>query len=123
MEFGECPRCRSRNIRGAHHQSLKERLLAVLGWVTFRCRQCDLRFTAFLWDLARWRFARCPKCLRTELSSWSESHYIAPQATALLLRLGARPYRCEFCRCNFASFRFRRKRFSWRERRVGNQQA
>ncbi len=52
-----------------------------------------------------------------ELSTWSEQFYLAPLGTRLYLRLGATPYRCEFCRCNFASFRPCKERFSWRRRR------
>ena len=35
----------------------------------------------------------------------------------MFLRMGATPYRCEFCRCNFASFRRCKEKFSWRKRR------
>jgi len=52
-----------------------------------------------------------------ELSTWSEQFYLAPLGTRLYLRMGATPYRCEFCRCNFASFRPCKERFSWRRRR------
>lgn len=52
-----------------------------------------------------------------ELSTWSEQFYIPPLGTRLYLRLGATPYRCDFCRCNFASFRRCKERFSWRKRR------
>jgi hypothetical protein len=30
------------------------------------------------------------------------------------LQVGAKPYRCAACRCNFASFRPRRQKFEWR---------
>ena len=40
-----------------------------------------------------------------------------PLSTRLFLRMGATPYRCEFCRCNFASFRRCKEKFSWRKRR------
>jgi hypothetical protein len=30
------------------------------------------------------------------------------------LRLGATPYRCTACRCNFASFKKCKERFMWR---------
>ncbi len=33
---------------------------------------------------------------------------------ALRLSLGAKPFRCEYCRINFASFRRRREKFSFR---------
>src|SRR5579884_2764681 len=112
MAFGECPGCGSRSIRGSKARGAKERLLSVLGWMPFRCRQCELRFNSFLWDFASWRFARCPKCLRSDLTTWSEDHYVPAPNVMVLLRLGARPYRCESCHCNFASFRSRAKRGS-----------
>jgi hypothetical protein len=31
-----------------------------------------------------------------------------------MLRLGATPYRCAACRCNFASFKECKERFMWR---------
>ena len=43
-------------------------------------------------------YARCPKCFRTELSTWSEQYYNASAVVLLKLRLGATPYRCEYCR-------------------------
>jgi hypothetical protein len=42
---------------------------------------------------------------------------VPPLSTRLFLRMGATPYRCEFCRCNFASFRRCKEKFSWRKRR------
>ena len=33
--------------------------------------------------------------------------------TALWLNLGAKPFRCEYCRENFVSFRLRHERFSF----------
>ena len=40
-----------------------------------------------------------------ELCTWSERFYTAPLLLRVRLRLGAQPYRCENCRCKFASFR------------------
>ena len=33
----------------------------------------------------------------------------------LMLRLGATPYRCAACRCNFASFRPCKEKYSWQK--------
>jgi hypothetical protein len=52
--------------------------------------------------------AKCPRCYSLTLSTWSEEHYIAPPLMRLLIGLGAKRYRCEMCRLNFASFRSRR---------------
>jgi hypothetical protein len=49
-----------------------------------------------------------------DLATWSEEDYFATGRQIVMLRLGAKPYRCEYCRCNFVSFRPRRERFSFR---------
>jgi hypothetical protein len=36
------------------------------------------------------------------------------------MRLGARPYRCEYCRINFVSFRRRLEKFSFRRWKTRN---
>jgi hypothetical protein len=66
---------------------------------------CKTRFGTSMWEGQTWKYARCPKCLRFELSTWSEQYYNPPTWTVFLLRMGATPYRCDTCRCNFASFR------------------
>jgi hypothetical protein len=94
-----------------------ERLQSLAGILPFRCRQCGTRFRTLIWDLRSWRYARCPKCLGTELSRWSEHYYNAPLGDRLLVGLGATRYRCELCRHNFASFRACKEKFSWKKRR------
>ena len=63
------------------------------------------------------KYAKCPRCYRTELSSWIVDNYEVPVSMSLKLALGASPYRCEHCRCNFASFKPCHERFSWRKLR------
>jgi len=115
--FIRCPSCGSSSLRSSKIRGAKERFKSFFGITPFRCRQCSERFSAPIWNLRAARYARCPKCLRMELSTWSEQFYLAPLGTRLYLRIGATPYRCEFCRCNFASFRPCKERFSWRRRR------
>src|ERR1700694_2204598 len=117
MEYMVCPKCAAKNVRTARVRTVVEWLQSFAGFCPFRCRACGHRFSAFVWNLSMWRYARCPKCLRIELSTWSEQYYNPPWTTTLLLRIGATPYRCEFCRCNFASFRACKERFSWRRRK------
>lgn len=117
MAFVSCPNCGANNIRTSRAKSFLERVNSLVGVCPFRCRNCTHRFSAPVWDLSIWPYARCPKCLRTELSTWSEQYYRPPWTTTFMLRIGATPYRCEFCRCNFASFRACKERFSWRRRR------
>lgn len=50
------------------------------------------------------------------MSRWSTEDYHAGVWTKLLLALGGSPYRCEYCRINFVSFR--RLKQKYRRRRV-----
>jgi hypothetical protein len=43
-------------------------------------------------------------------------YYHPPTTTFLKIKFGATAYRCAACRCNFASFRPLRKKFTWRHR-------
>ena len=101
----ECPKCGSRDARVAHCRSLGEWFKGIVGIYPLRCRRCKTRWATSAWESAAWKFARCPKCYRQELSTWSEQHYSPPRWTLIQLRLGATPYRCAACRCNFASFK------------------
>ena len=116
-----CPACGSKNLRISRIRGWRERLRSIAGIYPLRCRQCNHRFPSAIWSLATLHYARCPKCLRNELGTWSEQYYHPLWNTVLLLRLGATPYRCESCRYNFASFRACKERFSWR--RSGRAQA
>jgi len=78
---------------------------------------CKTRFGTSMWEGQTWKYARCPKCLRFELSTWSEQYYNPPTSTVFLLRMGATPYRCDACRCNFASFRACKERVPSRKPR------
>jgi DNA-directed RNA polymerase subunit RPC12/RpoP len=117
VAFIRCPNCGSSSLRSSQLRNAKERFKSFFGVIPFRCRQCSERFAAPIWNLRVARYARCPKCLRLELSTWSEQFYLAPVGTRIFLRLGATPYRCDICRCNFASFRPCKEKFSWRRRR------
>jgi len=50
-------------------------------------------------------FAKCPKCLRPELTSWPAKNYQLPLWKNLLVTFGATRYRCAACRHRFVSFR------------------
>ncbi len=63
------------------------------------------------------RFARCPRCWRLDLSRWSLEDYHVSFFSSLLLNLGANPYRCEYCRVNFVSFRKRKERYKPQRRK------
>jgi hypothetical protein len=55
-----------------------------------------------------------------DLSLWSEKDCRISAFMALRMSLGAKPYRCEYCRINFVSFRRRHEKFTfkrWAKRR------
>lgn len=106
-----CPNCQSRNLRYSRVRSFSERCWSLFGVRPLRCRDCRTRFIDRTWRPGNVRFARCPLCWRMDLARWSENDYYVPLFKRILLRLGARPYRCEYCRANFVSFRTRRDRY------------
>ena len=109
-----CPNCGSRDARVSHRTGFAEWVRSWVGIYPLRCRRCRTRWDTSVWRDAAWKYARCPKCYRQELSTWSEQYYNPDGWTILQLRLGATPYRCAACRCNFASFRRCKEKFAWR---------
>jgi hypothetical protein len=91
-----------------------EQLKAWCGIYQLRCRRCQKRWETSVWSDGAWKYARCPRCYRQELTTWSEQYYHSPAMMTVQLRLGATPYRCAACRCNFASFKECKERFMWR---------
>ncbi len=112
-----CPDCGSRDLKISSRRGFGEYARALFGSYPVRCNNCKSRFEVSVWSKRLFRYAHCPRCLRTDLSRWNLEHYIVPFTTRFKLNLGAQPFRCETCRCNFASFRPRRERFSWRKHR------
>lgn len=100
----------------SHQQGIGDYFKSFLGIYQMRCRRCRARWQTSVWSAGAWRFARCPRCYRQELTTWSEQYYHPPAWTTMLLRMGATPYRCAACRCNFASFRPCKEKLSWRSR-------
>jgi hypothetical protein len=119
-----CPKCGSRNLRFSRFLDFAERCQAWIGVHPLRCRDCRSRFVDRTWRLSSLRYARCPKCWRMDLNSWSRDSFRVPMRMLVLLALGARPYRCEYCRVNFVSFRRRFERFTFKrwKRRAEQQQ-
>lgn len=108
-----CPNCGTRDVRVSHPQGLGQYLKNFLGVSGLRCRHCNHRWETSVWANGSWKYARCPRCYRQELTKWSVRYYKAPRWTRFLLRLGASPRRCPACRCNFASFKPPKEDFSW----------
>jgi hypothetical protein len=111
-----CPECGTRDIRTSQPRTLGERIKGLVGCYQLRCKRCETRFQGALWRPGLIWYARCPRCYRTELSTWSEQYYNPPSWVVFQLRMGATPYRCEYCRCNFASFRACKERYLWRKK-------
>jgi hypothetical protein len=109
-----CPKCGTRETRVSHRRGLAEHVKALVGITPLRCRRCNTRWETSVWAGGAWRYARCPRCYRQQLTTWSEQYYHPPRWTTFLLRMGATPYRCAACRCNFASFKKCKEKFSWR---------
>jgi len=121
-----CPNCGSRRLRHARRRYLSEYFWSLVGVHPLRCRDCRLRFTERTWRLSSFRYARCPACWRMDLNTWSADDYPASAGQLLLMQLGATPYRCEYCRVNFVSFRLCREKFSfkrWKEYQKGQTDA
>jgi DNA-directed RNA polymerase subunit RPC12/RpoP len=103
-----CEHCGGRDIRRARVQSWSERIQGLVGIYPFRCRECQRRFQLSIWLLSKLHYAKCPKCLRMDLSTWSRKYYRAGMWASFLVTFGAQKYRCTACRCNFVSFRPRK---------------
>ncbi len=87
-----------------------------IGIVPIRCRDCQGRYVGKLFSPLDFIYARCPRCFRQDLSTWDLDHYHIRAWVRLKLAIGAHPWRCEACRCNFASFRLRKLRFHYHRR-------
>lgn len=100
-----CPTCDSKDLRPSLAQGLGERFARMFGVFQLRCKDCDERFTASLWDAANAVYAKCPRCYRMDLSTWTTQYYNAPTRWLIWIKFGARRHRCEYCRHNFISWR------------------
>src|SRR5579883_2475093 len=115
-----CPQCGTHDVWVSHSQNLGEVLKGIFGIYPLRCRRCRTRWETSVWASGAWRYARCPRCYRQDLTTWSEQYYHPPTTTRVMLRFGATPYRCAPCRCNFASFKPCKEKFSWRKTQQAN---
>jgi len=115
-----CPNCGTREVKVSGHRGMGEILKSLLGIYNLRCRRCRTRWETSAWADGAWKYARCPRCYRQELTTWSLQYYNPPSSTMLMLNLGAKRYRCAACRCNFASFKPCRDKTIWRRREPGS---
>jgi hypothetical protein len=109
MSFA-CPKCGSRFLSESKPRA-GERKTWFSGPV--RCKDCNTRFITKTFVLSDLRWARCPRCFRMDLNRWTGRTYDPPLRVALKTALGAKRWRCEYCRLNFASFRDRKEIFTF----------
>jgi DNA-directed RNA polymerase subunit RPC12/RpoP len=100
-----CPACGSGSIRLSRQKNLTELSRMALGTYPFRCSLCNHRFWANIWRWSVWRYAKCPRCLSLDLTTWVHKVQHLSYWKKLMLTLGATRHRCARCRCNFVSFR------------------
>lgn len=110
-----CPACGGKRPRTSAARGIREELLRVLGIYSVRCEDCGHRYSDSLWRFADILYAKCPKCYRTDLSTWQLRYYRPPFMTMLKMHLGGRRMRCEACRQNFVSFRLMKERSTFRK--------
>jgi len=48
-----------------------------------------------------------------DLNGWTGKTYVPPFPVAVKIAFGAKRYRCEYCRLNFAGFRRRKEAFTF----------
>ncbi len=119
----QCPNCGSRYLRDS---KMKESTDKIRHWrfeAALRCVDCKTRFVASTLDFSDIFYAKCPICRRLDLNSWSGKAYTPTGWTALKVNLGAKKWRCEYCRINFASFRKRKEVFTfkrWQKMNAGD---
>jgi DNA-directed RNA polymerase subunit RPC12/RpoP len=99
-----CKHCGSGDIRRSRGHSVREFAQMAAGTYPFRCLACNKRFSANLLSLSTMLYAKCPRCLRFQLTTWPVNRYRLGLWEKMLIRLGAHRYRCQACRCNFLSF-------------------
>jgi hypothetical protein len=111
VPFVQCPECGGRNIRSERTHGFREKCLAIGGFYAFFCQDCCARFLERPIELASVVYAKCPKCLRMDLSAWDAKYYRVGWWTSFRVWLGAHRWRCEPCRVNFVSWRMRREKY------------
>jgi len=100
-----CPGCGSESARLSRRRGLVDKLVEIVGIYALRCNDCHLRFHREVWKISDLIYAKCPRCCRMELGTWSEKYCTPSFLVRLKIYFGALRIRCERCRCNFASFR------------------
>jgi DNA-directed RNA polymerase subunit RPC12/RpoP len=112
--MAQCPNCGSRYLRESKRS---DESLKPSHWKfekQLRCLDCQTRFVGSTLELQELRYAHCPQCDRMDLNQWTGKNYVPPFWAGLCIRMGAKRWRCEYCRINFASFRRRKEVFTFK---------
>ena len=115
-----CPNCGSRDLRPAHYRNQGERIKALLFISPLRCKDCRTRFVSRTVFLDEILYARCPKCDRMDLNTWTGKTFRPKGWMWVKVMMGAYRWRCEYCRRNFASFRKRKEPFTFSRWKIRN---
>ena len=78
-----------------------------------RCLDCKTRFVTRTVVWSQLRYTRCQRCHRMDLNGWTGKTYNPPFWMSVKIVFGAKRYRCEYCRINFAAFRSRKEIFTF----------
>jgi len=99
-----CPSCHSVSCRRSRRQGIKDFAYGIVGFIPWRCIQCELRFRARAIPLSYWRYAHCSICGNLDLQRISPEYVPGTMGTIGRL-LGLPSLRCEPCRNKFFSIR------------------
>lgn len=110
-KFVNCPECDSPHARSMPAHGFRQNLLLLFGFYPFRCSDCYHRFLANPLGVANAGYAKCPRCLRMDLSTWDPKYYKQSAWMDLKAWFGAHRWRCDPCRTNFMSWRPRKQRY------------
>jgi len=98
-----CPKCRSDWCRRSRRRRLRDYLIGLSGLRPWRCRNCGLRFFAWVVPVSFAFYAHCNHCGNLDLQRISRDH-VSEGWSALLFRLLHFPaYRCAPCRYRFVT--------------------
>ncbi len=86
-----CPNCGARDARVSKLMGPVQYLKHFFGVSALRCRRCETRWETSVWANGSWKYARCPRCYRQELTKWTMQFYHPTRWTRFLLRIGATP--------------------------------
>ena len=116
-----CPSCGSEEVRLSRRSYFLRPFYSIFAIYMCKCETCDHHFKACIYRPENIFYAKCSRCHRMDLSRWSRDYYNPGLVTRMMLALGAKPVRCEYCRNNFWSFRMVREKFSKAKRSARSQ--